>query len=382
MITFTLQKLYLQDQLKVAVLFPFDMATKDLVKAFPCRYYLERKIWYTQYRPGVIQELFNYLKPHGYVNYEAFRQEREEDLSLQIELNRRSQQKPTIVRKVPPKHSKEFEEYQRLLRVRHYAESTIKTYESMLTIFLAHFEQEDLDLLNNDDLNKFIHNFFVAHQYTVSTQRQFISALKLFYSKRLQRQLDLDRIESPRKEKKLPKVFSQSEIEQMLRGISNEKHRLAISLQYACGLRVGELLRLKVSDIHFERKVLHIIQSKGSKDRRLPLSDGILALINSYLIHFRPKHYLIPGPGGKQYSASSINAILKAAAERCGIERPVFSHMLRHSFATHLLESGTDLRLVQELLGHSSSKTTEIYTHVSTKTLQKVKSPFDDLQLD
>lgn len=378
---FTLQRFYINGTLQVAIIFPFSLEVKDLVKRFPCRYAPQEKIWYTLYRAGVVQALFNYLQPYGYVDYTAFKKERGEDAEMQRRLHEARPQKPDLERQVPPRHREDFEHYQRMLRVKNYAPSTQKTYESMVRLFLAQFAEADLSLLDHEMLNRFVHNYFVVHQYSVSTQRQFISALKLFYAKRLHQNLNLDAIDTPRKVKPLPKVFSKEEIAALIRAIPNEKHRLAISLQYACGLRVGELLALKVEHLHFDRKVLLVVQSKGGKDRRLPLSEGIIAALRSYLKHYRPKSYVLAGGSGGSYSASSINAILKEAAQGIGIERKVNSHMLRHSYATHLLEAGTDLRYVQELLGHRSSKTTEIYTHVSTKMLQNIKSPFDDLEL-
>ena len=153
-----------------------------------------------------------------------------------------------------------------------------------------------------------------------------------------------------------------------------------LSLIYACGLRRGELLRLKPQDILSDRNLLHIKQSKGKKDRVVPLSPKLLEMLREYYKSYRPKVWLFEGQKqGTPYSEKSLESILKQAITKANINKPVTLHWLRHSYATHLLESGTDLRYIQELLGHNSSRTTEIYTHVGSKNIQQIKSPFDDL---
>lgn len=160
----------------------------------------------------------------------------------------------------------------------------------------------------------------------------------------------------------------------------NMKHRTMLSLIYACGLRRSELLSLKPADIDSKRGILLIKQAKGKKDRIVPISEKIIELLRQYYKAYKPQVWLFEGQNkGEQYSAESLQSVLKQALQKAKIHKPVSLHWLRHSYATHLLESGTDLRYIQELLGHNSSKTTEIYTHVSTKSLQNIKSPFDDL---
>lgn len=157
-------------------------------------------------------------------------------------------------------------------------------------------------------------------------------------------------------------------------------NKAMLSLIYACGLRRSELLNLKLEHINSKRKVLIIKQSKGRKDRIAPVSDKIITLLRDYYKEYKPSTWLFEGQvANTPYSEKSLQSVLKQLVEKCNIKKPVTLHWLRHSYATHLLESGTDLRYIQELLGHSSSKTTEIYTHVSTKSLQNIKSPFDDL---
>jgi integrase/recombinase XerD len=178
----------------------------------------------------------------------------------------------------------------------------------------------------------------------------------------------------------LPNVLSKEEVKKILDAPANIKHRAMLSLIYACGLRRGELLNLKPADVDSKRKLLIIRQAKGRKDRVAPLSEKIIGLLREYYKTYRPQQWLFEGQDqGEQYSEQSLQSVLKHAVKKVGIKKPVTLHWLRHSYATHLLEKGVDLRYIQELLGHKSSKTTEIYTHVSEKKLINIISPFEDL---
>ena len=209
---------------------------------------------------------------------------------------------------------------------------------------------------------------------------QMISSVKKFYGNIYKSVIDPGRIFRPRTQHRLPNVLSKDEIRQILTILTNEKHRVMLSLIYACGLRRSELLKLVPADIERGRKLLRIRQSKGFKDRIVPLSDRLIEIVDTYLKRCKPLRYLFEGQWpGKMYSASSLEKVLKNACEKPGLSGEVSLNWLRHSYATHLLEAGTDLRYVQELLGHKSSRTTEIYTHVTAQSLQKIRSPFEDL---
>ncbi len=178
----------------------------------------------------------------------------------------------------------------------------------------------------------------------------------------------------------MPNVLSKEEVKLILNAHSNLKHKMMLSLIYSCGLRCGELLALQPVHIDSKRKIVLLKNAKGKKDRIAPLSLKILEMLREYYTLFKPEKYLFEGQiKGEPYNDRSLQQVLKQALKKTKITKPVTLHWLRHSYATHLLESGTDLRYIQELLGHSSSKTTEIYTHVSTKSLEQIKSPFDDL---
>lgn len=192
--------------------------------------------------------------------------------------------------------------------------------------------------------------------------------------------MEVDFIQRPRREKRLPNVLSKEEVKSILEAPTNLKHRAMLSLIYACGLRRSELLNLTLKDVLSDRNLLFIQQSKGKKDRVVPIGNKLIEMLRDYYKAYKPKTWLFEGqiPNSK-YSEKSLENVLKQSLVKTKIKKKVSLHWLRHSYATHLLENGTDLRYIQELLGHSSSRTTEIYTHVSTQNLQQIRSPFDDL---
>ena len=207
-----------------------------------------------------------------------------------------------------------------------------------------------------------------------------VSSVKKFYSKIYRSVIDPGEFTRPRPQHRLPNVLSKEEVKKVLEAPVNEKHRVMLSLIYAFGLRRSELIMLIPANLQRERKLLRIRQSKGFKDRVVPISEKLIGIVDTYLKHYKPERYLFEGQySGSSYSASSLNKVFNEAVKRAGLKSEVTLHGLRHSYATHLLESGTDLRYIQELLGHKSSRTTEIYMHVTTKSMQKIRSPFDDL---
>jgi len=175
--------------------------------------------------------------------------------------------------------------------------------------------------------------------------------------------------------------MNESEVKRVLNAPMNSKHSAMLMLVYSAGLRSGELLALRPADLDRERKLLRVNGGKGGKDRMSLLSDKALEAVDAYLIEWKPNRLLFEGQNGDVYSAQSLRAVFHAAIKKAGIDRLLTLHSLRHSFATHLLEAGTDIRFIQERLGHASTRTTEIYTHVSTKALGKIRSPLEDLDL-
>ena len=275
-----------------------------------------------------------------------------------------------------------LEAFRNWLQSRRYSPNTIKVYIDTLAIFLRYFPDKEVIVIGNDDLIDFNNNYILKNNFSSSYQNQVVNSIKLFYRTQYQCRIDVEIIHRPKREKTLPNVLSKEEVKRILDAPYNLKHRAMLSMIYSCGLRRSELLNLTKLDIDSKRMVVVIRMAKGKKDRIVPLSPKILILLRDYYKCYQPKHYLFEGQNGGKYSEKSLENVFKKSLFKAKIDKPATMHWLRHSFATHLLESGTDLRYIQDLLGHKSSKTTEIYTHVSTKQIQNIRSPFDDLELN
>jgi integrase/recombinase XerD len=273
-----------------------------------------------------------------------------------------------------------IETFKRYLLSKRYSPNTINTYSEALKSFLTFCNTKAVKDITNEDVILYNNDYILKHNLSSSYQNQIVNAIKLYFKIVKETSIEIDKIHRPKREKTLPNVLSKEEIKAILEAPKNLKHKAMLSMIYSCGLRRSELLNLKPNDIDSKRNVVIIRQSKGKKDRITPLSPKILELLRDYYKGYSPKTFLFEGQEkNTQYSARSLEEVLKKSIKLATINKPVTLHWLRHSYATHLLESGTDLRYIQELLGHNSSKTTEIYTHVSTKNIQQIKSPFDDL---
>jgi integrase/recombinase XerD len=272
--------------------------------------------------------------------------------------------------------------FQRYLNVRRYSESTISNYVSALVSFFHYIDYKDLHSIDFNDVVNYNENHIIEKGKSASSQNIFISALKLYYEIILGKEIMVDELRRPRGEKHLPQVFSKDEVERIISSQRNLKHKAMLATVYSCGLRCGDLIKLKLIDIDSERMLLHIYKGKGKKDRIIPLPQKLLALLREYYKAYKPSVYVFEGEvAGQSYSDTSLRQVFRTAIARAGIKRQAKLHWLRHSYATHLLESGTDLRYIQEILGHSSSRTTEIYTHVSVRNIQNIRNPFDDLDV-
>lgn len=272
------------------------------------------------------------------------------------------------------------ESFIRKLELKGYAFNTAKSYVALFERFSNHFKDRELLDIDEEMIRNYLQN--LVHQgRSDSYVNQSLNAIKFYYEVVEEMPNRFYSIERPQKKKSLPKVISTEEVQAILSNTNNIKHKCILSLLYSAGLRRQELLNLKLEDIDSKRMVIMVKSGKGFKDRLTILSEHVLKDLRQYYKEWRPKTYLFEGKEGVPYSAESIRKILYRAAEKSGIRKKVTPHMLRHSFATHLLENGTDLRYIQTLLGHGSSKTTEIYTHVAINRIQEIKSPLDFLNL-
>lgn len=252
------------------------------------------------------------------------------------------------------------------LELKNYSSNTIRTYISMLRNFLNYFSQYPEPKSLSEKLIK----QYIKNSSSLSVLKQNIGCLKLFYKFIIKQPFKFKYIEYPKKEKKLPRIIDHESIVFKIDGIKNIKHKAILSIAYSVGLRVSEVINLKIKDIDSKRMLIHIRNSKGKKDRYVPLSQNILFLLRKYYKQHRPIEYLFNGQNSPKYSTTSCNNLFKKYIDYEG-----HFHLLRHASLTHCLESGTDISLIQKLAGHNSIKSTMIYTHVSNKLLQTINTP-------
>jgi site-specific recombinase XerD len=251
----------------------------------------------------------------------------------------------------------------------------------MLEFFFRYFSPGEPADITEDEISKFLYDFIIRLGYSATYQNQMVSAIKIYYTIAGKGKVDPDFLERPRRRRSLPKVFSKEEVSSILNSSGNLKHKLLLWIIYSCGLRRSEATNIRLTDLDRERNILHIREGKGRVDRFVPVPDKVWVKVDEYTSAYKPREYLFEGQTGGRYSSESVYRVFKDALVKAGIKKDVGVHSLRHSYATHLHENGLDIRYIQELLGHKSSRTTEIYTHVSRRNLIAVRSPIDDLDV-
>lgn len=270
-------------------------------------------------------------------------------------------------------------ELEETLKLKGYSFKTRKQYMGHISRF-ASFMNRDISAVDSQEIRKYILFLLDEKQASHTYANQAISALKFLCNEVLMKNTLIESLPRPKKEKKLPDVLSFQDVMKILGALKNEKHTTILFLVYSAGLRVGEVVKLTTQDIDSQRMLIHIVQGKGRKDRYTVLSEIALEQLRKYYKLYKPEKWLFPGQNPKEYiTVRTVERIFENACTAAKIKRKVSVHSLRHSFATHLLEGGTDLRYIQELLGHESSKTTEIYTHVTDKSIAKIQSPLDKM---
>lgn len=268
------------------------------------------------------------------------------------------------------------------LEEKRYSRRTIDSYLAHLELFFKYFHDKNPEELDDGDISHFVEDFIIRPGYSASYQNIMISAIKMYYSVCTPRRLHLESIERPRGGRALPKVLSKEEVLKIFDATTNNKHKLILWLIYSCGLRRSEVINIKLTDLDTERGVLHIREGKGNIDRMVPIAKKVWDKIEIYIKGYKPITYLFEGQTGGRYSVESVYSVFKHSLKRAGIQKDVGVHCLRHSYATHLHESGLDIRYIQALLGHKSSRTTEIYTHISRRNLFAIRSPIEDMEID
>lgn len=276
----------------------------------------------------------------------------------------------------------EFRFYHETLIKMRYSAATIANYRIQFRRFLEHFSPRPPDSISEGDIHDYLVYLVNTRKVSRSTQNIAINAIKFYFEHVRQGPRQEYYVARPRKEHKLPVILSREETERLIAVTTNVKHRCIVLLLYSSGLRMSELLNITFADIDKDRRTIHVRAGKGRKDRQTLLSQRFLEYLPTYLSRYKPRRWLFEGVGGARYSARSVNEIIRRSSVQAGIRKRVSAHTLRHSFATHLLEQGTDLRYIQVLLGHESSRTTERYAQVTRIGLDKVVSPLDNLSPD
>ncbi|QHT66181.1 tyrosine-type recombinase/integrase [Rhodocytophaga rosea] len=352
---------------RVRLLFLYEPSLVSLIKTFPFpRWDKENKWWSVVSTPLVLEQLKEFCQSKKW----SFEEKQDE---------RRSLRKPA--KTIPKEHWREVpESFLSKLTLRRYSYKTIKVYKKLFREFINYYPTRPIDEITEGEILTYLRYLVSERAVSGSYQNQAINAIKFYYEQVLNGNRRFYYVERPAKEKTLPVVLSEGEVVLLLKSVGNIKHKCILMLLYSAGLRIGELLELQVGDVDIDRTQIHVKGAKGKKDRMTLLSPKTLPYLQEYLARYMPVKYFFEGANGGAYSESSSGQILRDALLRSGIDKPVTLHTLRHSFATHLLERGTDIRYIQTLLGHNSAKTTQLYTHITTKAMREVKSPFEHLQ--
>ena len=363
----------------IALDFPYDTALIAAAKEAGAKWSATERCWHVPNGPEHIKTLFRVFKGKAWVDSTA--------LSTKADApNPSKAQVPNVPDRstastLNPRQAEALGRMQQKLEIARYSPRSIATYLNATKQFFLHFAAKHPNDIRTEDIEAFQHYLATERKASNSYLNQVVNAVRYYYMNVLGDARRVTFIERPRPERKLPSVLSEEEVTAILRAVENLKHQCILMLIYSAGLRLGELINLRRTDIIPERKQVVIRGGKGRKDRITLLSSKVLAKLDAYLDEYRPKTYLFEGQNGGAYSDTSVQAIFKQAKAKAGITAPATVHTLRHSFATHLLEKGTDLRYIQTLFFHNDTTTTEIYTHVSTKAIGKIRSPLDDLDL-
>ena len=367
----TLKHLLINNQKMIGLQFYPDKVIQALIKELPNpKWSREFAMVYIIHTKENLNHVFEKFRGVAWINGNAFFKEKIIRDNESVDVNwYRNRTKTASYTYVP-------EAYLQKLELKRYALNTCKIYISLFEKFINQYPDKDILELSEQEIRAYL-QLLIHQKKSNSYINQSINSIKFYYEVVMGMPNRFYSIERPRKEQKLPKVISKEEILAMIANTNNIKHRCIISLLYSAGLRRSELLELKIQDIDSKRMLIHIKNAKNNKDRYSLLSKTALKELRVYYKQWKPKEYLFEGQKGGKYSNTSVENIIIKAAQKARIFKRVTPHMLRHSFATHLLENGTDLRYIQTLLGHSSSKTTEIYTQVATNNLRSIKNPLD-----
>lgn len=353
--------------------FEYDQNLISKAKELNCRWSQTLKCWYIEEKPAVYKTLINGFKELAWVDARLlFDGKKPNELPIK-ETKKKKTIFPNITKIVLPAA------YINKLKRKRYSENTIKTYCSLFKHYMAYISPMAIEEATTADINRYIDYIVNQRKLASSSQNQIINAIKFYYEGVLGREKQYFEIDRPRKSKELPHVLSENQIQKILKATTNLKHKTILGLLYSGGLRNGELIGLRLEDILWDQNLIMIRGGKGKKDRTTLLANTMKIVLKKYLADYKPQYWVVESLNRKQYSQGSVRKIFKKACDTAKIIGHYRVHDLRHSFATHLIEKGINLRYVQELLGHGSSKTTEIYTHVAKTKYNEIKNPLDEI---
>lgn len=375
--TITLKPLYYNGTSRISIGFIFNNETKLYVKNFDgVQWSVSNKTYYVAHSKQTLHLLFTYFKKGGYyINYNALKYIKRETVLPTTKV--KPPDKIILYQELNKTHKNILKAYVSYLRGKRLSESTVSSYGYFILRYLNYHKDLEPVNWNTRSIETFMEQIITKEYYSISSHRQCISAFKHFTESCKIETFDASNFERPKKSNYLPTVLSKESIIDLMQVTKNLKHRTIIGLLYSGGLRIGELLNLKIHNLDIDRSQIHVQQGKGRKDRVVVMSEVIKPLLMNYMSTYKPISFIIEGRDGGTYSASSIRAFLRESCRLAGITKTVTPHSLRHSYATHMLENGIDLRYIQELLGHAKPETTMIYTHVAKKNIMLVRNPLD-----
>ena len=367
----TLKHLLINNQKMIGLQFYPDKVIQALIKELPNpKWSREFAMVYIIHTKENLNQVFEKFRGVAWINGNSFFKEKVIRDNEPVDVNRYRNRTKTASYKYVP------EAYLLKLELKRYALNTCNIYISLFEKFINQYPNKDILELSEQEIRAYL-QLLIHQNKSNSYINQTINSIKFYYEVVMGMPNRFYSIERPRKQQKLPQVISKEEILSMIEHTNNIKHRCIISMLYSAGLRRSELLDLQLEDIDSKRMLVFIRNAKNNKDRYSLLSETVLKDLRVYYKQWKPKKYLFEGVLGQKYSVESIAKIVRRAGEKACIRRRITPHILRHSFATHLLENGTDLRYIQTLLGHSSTKTTEIYTQVAVNNFKSIRNPLD-----
>ena len=355
---------FINGKKRIALFFRYNEDIITLVKQIEGRRWsASNRFWHIPFQENYIEVLNNIFKG-------------------KLEFIKTTTDKEDMKTTLKPSYEKAIIDFSDQLTLKRYSQNTMVIYKEQIIRFFKYHQGIDPFKLTDENVKEYLLHLLKKKNISLSYQKQVISAIKFYFEKILGRDTKKYYFEIPRnKELKLPVVLSKNYVKKIISSTNNVKHKAILSTIYSAGLRLSEVVNLKIADIDSERKLIYIRSAKGKKDRTSILSKELILMLRKYYKEYKPKVWLFEGLETGQYSKRSVQNIFKKSLQKSKISKTATVHSLRHSFATHLLEKGDDLRYIQKILGHRSSKTTEIYTHVTSVGLNKIKSPLDEIDL-